>query len=366
MTGTHRRLAAAAVLACTVAAVAAPAGAETVDVSLGVLGGTRQFAVEDLSGNPLKTISLGTGGTQPFRTRVVDSSFTSISQPYTVGATMSNLYLKDGAGYDWATKVPSSQLSFIYPTNPLSALGVAFPVIPSLSLSGTLPTCAGLPSSVKTALGLSVTGVTSDLAVAAVCTALGTGLTVPDTTTLDGVVRQVTAAATNLLDIPTQLTGATTGTFDSADYAEGTIGFGDPNKPNDNDPTSLQVMRGTPNLTDALRAEITSRLTSALSTMPLTAVGDDGAEATVASVVTALSSSADQAVAQLGTALSTLDAVKQSAVVNLLTSAVLPSEMDDIKSLSGQYFAFPSLKAQPVDLVPGEYAGTMTVTFVQQ
>jgi hypothetical protein len=356
-----------AVLTCA-AAPLAPANAETVDVTLGALGGTRQFAVEDISGNPLTAINLGTGGTQPFRTRVVDESFTSVSEPYTVSATMSNLYLKSGASYAWGTKVPSSELSLVYPTNPLQALGVAFPVVPDLSLSGTLPTCASLPSNVKTALGLSVAGLTSDLAVTALCTALGSGLTVTPvgTPSVDGLVQQVTAAATNLLNIPTQLTGATTGSFDSADYGADTIGFSDPAKPATNTPSSLQIMHGTPNLTDALKAEIASKLSAALSALPLTTANNVGADTTLASVVSSLSSSTDTGVAALGTALATLDAAKQSALVNLLTSAVVPVSMSNLPSLSGQYYGFPSLKATPLNMQPGEYAGTLTVTFVQQ
>jgi hypothetical protein len=343
------------------------ASAETVDVSLGALGGTRQFAVEDISGNPLETLDLGTGGTQPFRTRVIDSSFTSVSEPYTVSATMSNLYLKDGASYDWDTLVPSDQLSLIYPTNPLSALGVAFPVVPDLSLTGVLPTCASLPGTVKTTLGLNLAGVSSDLAVTALCAALGTGLTVTSTGTdaVDGAVQQVTAAATNLLNIPTQLTGATTGSFDDPDYGADTVGFNDPAKPAVNDPSSLQIMKGTPNLTDALKAEILAKLNTALSLVPLTTVNNVGAETTLAAALSALSTSTDTGVANLGAALSTLDAAKQSAILNLLTSAVVPVQLENIPSLSGQYFAFPSLKAAPVNLTPGEYAGTMTVTFVQ-
>lgn len=365
-----RHLTAAVALACATAAMVPAASADTVDVSLAALAGTRQFAVEDISGNPLTAINLGAGGTQPFRTRVTDANFTSLSDEYTVSATMSNLYLKQGAGYDWTTMVPASDLELVYPTQPLTALGVSFPVIPDLSLSGVLPTCATLPSSVKTSLGLDVAGVppVTDLAVTALCSALGSGLTVTSTgtSTVDGLVREITAAATNLLNIPTQLTGAAPGSFDNADYGAGTVGFNDPNKPATNAPSSLQIMQGTPNLTDALKTEITTKLNAALSTLPLTTPNNVGAETTLASALGSLASSTDTGVAALGTALSTLDAVKQSAIVNLLSSAVAPLGMSNITSLSGQYYGFPSLKATPVDMQPGEYAGTLTVTFVQQ
>ncbi len=60
----------------TVAAVAAPALADTsVPVTVLGLGGTRQFTVEDIAGSPLSALDLGSGGSQPFRTHVSDASF---------------------------------------------------------------------------------------------------------------------------------------------------------------------------------------------------------------------------------------------------------------------------------------------------
>ena len=92
-------------------AVAAPAFAVTpvctsttvtqciagVPVTLPSLGGVRQFAVETVSGTELTGLDLGTGGQQPFRTRVTDTAFANLTQGYSVSATMSNLYLKTGA-----------------------------------------------------------------------------------------------------------------------------------------------------------------------------------------------------------------------------------------------------------------------------
>ncbi len=362
-------LAALVAAACSVS-VAAPASSETVDVSLSALGGSRQFAVEDVSGKPLTAINLGTGGTQPFRTRVTDKDFTSVTQPYSVGATMSNLYLKSGTSYDYATKISSSELSLAYPTSPLDALGVAFPVTPDLGLSGPIPSCLNLPQSVKDVLGLDVNGVslTGDAAVTALCTALGTGVTVSTTGTsaVSGLATTVQAAATNLADIPAALTGAQAGSFTEADYGQNTVGSGDPSKPATNAPTSLSVMKGTSNMTAALKSEIETKVNAVLGSVPLTKEGDTGAETTIGSVVVALSNSTDTGVADVGSALATLDATKQSAVANLLGSALLPVDLTNLTSLSGQYYAFPSLKALPTGLTPGEYAGTLTVTFVQQ
>jgi hypothetical protein len=363
-----RRAVAVATLLCAGAAAPAAYG-ETVDVSLGALGGSRQFAVEDISGNALTAIDLGTGGTQPFRTRVVDQSFSNVTEPYTVSATMSNLYLKTGdTTYDYLTKVPSSEVSLAYPTNPLAALGVGFPVLPDLAMSGPIPSCVDLPQAVKDVLGLDANGLTSDPAVTALCTALGTGVTVTTTGTAaaDGLAQQVEAAVTSLLDIPTQLTGAQAGSFNSADYGADTVGFNDPNKPAEKAPTSLQIMKGTPNMTAALKSEIETKINAVLGTLPLTTVDDLGAETTIASAITSLSNSTDTGVADVGSALAALDAAKQSAVINLLGSGLLPVDLSHLANVSGQYFGFPSLKSTPTGLEPGVYDGTLTVTFVQQ
>lgn len=368
MTRTARRTTVALVAAAAAVALAAPASADNVDVALGALGGTRQFAVEDVSGAPLTAINLGTGGVQPFRTHITDAGFTNVTKGYTVGATMSNLYLKSGSTYDYSTSVPSSAVSLVYPTNPLAALGVTFPVLPPLSLSGLLPSCLSMDSATKTVLGLDASGLTSNLSVTALCTALGSaGVTVgAGTQQVTGLTRTVTAAASNLADIPTQLTGATSGAFTNADYSDASKGFTTaPGASGAPTPTSLRIMTGTPNMTSALQSEIASKVNTAIASLPLTATTGDS-QMTIAAALSALSSSTDAGVALVGSDLSLLTAAQQSAVINLLSSALGTLGLPNIPSLNGQYYGLPSLKSVPTGLTAGTYDGTLTVTFVQQ
>src|SRR4051812_24419497 len=133
-----------ALAALVALAVAAPALADNVSVTLTGAGGTRQFSVEDLVGNPLTALDLGTGSSQPFRLHVQDAAFLpSAGQGgYTVTSTMSNLYLKTGpSSYNYAVKVPSSELSVGFGSNPLSVGPLSLVDLPKLSVSGTLASC---------------------------------------------------------------------------------------------------------------------------------------------------------------------------------------------------------------------------------
>lgn len=358
-----------AVAATSALALVAPAFADStsgVAVSLSSLGGTRQFAVENVSGAPLTAISLGTGGMQPFRTHVTDSNFANLTKGYSVAATMSNLYLKTTSGHNYAVKVPSSDVSLAYGTAPLSALGVSLPVLPKLSLSGTLASCANLPSSVQTTLGLSSAGVpisTDPLvntALTSLCTALGTG--VPVATTVDSFLQTVVPTLASVADLPTQLTGATPGAFSQADFGADTVGSGDPAKAGAPAATSLPIMNGTPGLSSALLIQITSKLNAILSAVPLTALDETKAKTSIAAVISALS--ANTTTALVANALNTLTATQQIAVLNTLVASLLPPSLANIASVSGQYYAFPSLKATPTTPVAGTYDGTLTVTFV--
>jgi hypothetical protein len=335
-----------------------------VPVTLTGLGGTRQFAVETLAGTELTGLNLGTGGSQPFRTHVTDTTFANLSQGYTVSATMSNLYLNNGTGHDWAVKVPSSDVSLAYATNPLSALGLSVTDLPKLSLTGTLASCANLPSTVQTVLGLSSLGVplaslTDLVAVTNLCTALGAG--VPVTSTIDGIARTVSPTLTSLLDLPTALTGAEAGAFTSPAFA-GTVGAADPAASGAAAATPRRIMTGTPGLTAGLTTALTSALNSALTGVPLTSVNDAGARTTLTAAVSTLQTGA---LSTLGNAIAVLSAAKQVALLNTLTSTLVTPVLGDIQTVDGQYFGFPILHATPSTPVPGTYDGTLTVTFVQ-
>jgi hypothetical protein len=230
---------AAAVAGTALVAAAAPAGAVTatctgspatcvagVPVSVVGLGGTRQFSVEDVKGDELSSLDLGTGGAQPFRTHVTDTGFTATGQSYSVSATMTNLYLKTGATHNYAVKVPSSDVSINFGSNPLAGKGISVVDLPSLTVAGTLASCANMSAGLKSALGLSALGIPldlSDLNLTTLCTLLGaTGA--PVSATVDGVLQTVTPVVSSLTDLPTPLSGALGGTFTNPSFAAGTIG----------------------------------------------------------------------------------------------------------------------------------------------
>lgn len=368
-----RRLTVLAVAGSCLAAAAAPSLAQSVEVSLADSPGSRQFAVQDISGNELKGIDLGTGGKQPFRTVVTDTAFKNLTSNYTVSAKMNKLYLETAPGvYDYATEVKSSDLSLEYGTSPLSALGVSFPVVPQLNVSGTLQSCADLDATTKTLLGLNVDGTLKDVtdtALANLCAALLLADNLPASAVVDTAVQDITSALTDALaltELPSALTGATPGAFTNPDYSAGTIGAGDTaDNAGAAAPTSLGIMTGTPGMVKALQDVITTKVNAAIGTLPVTSATGP-AKTTISAMLTELGAATDARIADVATALGALDAARQSAVLNTLsTVSIVPPALTDLVNLSGKYFGFPILKAAPSTSLAGTYKGTMTVTFVQ-
>ena len=338
-----------------------------VPVSVVGLGGTRQFTVEDVKGDDLTSLDLGTGGAQPFRTHVSDTGFTAMGQSFSVSATMTNLYLRQGGGHDFAVKVPSSDVSIGFGSNPLSGSGISLVDLPSLTVSGTLSSCSSMSAGLKSALGLSALGVPLDVSnvqLTLLCTLLGVAGG-PVSATVDGALQTVTPALSSLADLPTPLSGATGGTFTNPSFAAGTVGSGDP-AATGTPATSVALMSGGAlQLTNGLKTALTSALGTALSGLPLVNATDTGTQTTLAAVVDGLSSSATQLTSVLGSVLSTLTAANQVAVLNTLTGSLVAPVIGDIAGLTGQYYGFPVLRATPSTPVAGTYDGTLTVTFVQ-
>ncbi|MFN2539498.1 MAG: hypothetical protein ABR549_15290 [Mycobacteriales bacterium] len=361
-------LAAAAALS-----LAAPAFADSVSVTLVGAGGTRQFSVEDMLGAPLTALDLGTGSSQPFRVHVRDAAF--LPSPgqggYTVGATMSNLYLKTGpSSYNYAVKVPSNELSIGFGSNPLSIGGLSLVDLPKLSVTGTLGSCAspltgltGLASS----LGTTVAALSPDAlaALTTLCTQIGSSAA-PVTTVVDGALQTLSnLVPASLLDAPTALSGATGGTFTNPSYAAGTVGAGDSAGSGAPAATSLTLMQGTQNMSAGLVALIQSALTS--TGVPLVA-GSGTALTTVEAITTKLADAGTGTVAgALGQVLQNMSAAQQLSALNGLFHFVGFSApaLSDINAVTGNYYSVPVLKANPRTPVAGTYGGTMTVTFVQ-
>ena len=363
-----------AVSALLTPAAALPALADSsVAVTVTGLGGTRQFAVEDLTGAPLTALDLGTGGAKPFRTHVTDSAFLpSGSGDFSVSATLSNLYLKTGASsYNYAVKVPSSEVAIGFGSNALAGQAISLVTLPKLSVSGTLSSCASLPAQIKTALGLSALGAVLDptnTALVTLCSTLGVAGG-PVAATVDGALQTLTPVLTSVADLPQQLAGATGGAFTNPSFGAGTVGAGDTaGAAGAPAATSVSLMTGTRGLSSGLVTALTNALNSALAGLPLVSGTGAAAQSTTEAVIAGLTSSSNTLLANsLANVLSTLSAADQAGVLNAVLTTVdaIAPGLADVKAVNGQYFSFPVLTATPTTPVAGTYGGTMTVTFVQ-
>lgn len=313
-------------------------------MSLTAAAGSRQLYVEDLAGAPLTALSFGAGGTLPFRVRVADNLFNATSSGYTVSATMTNLYLKSGAGHDFTVKVPSADVAVGFGSTPLSASGVSVELTPQYLLSGTIPSCAAL-------------GLTS-LATSPLCLLLGTAGVPVSNLPVSGLPTTVTLPTGNLADLPAALGGAESGAFTSADYVDG-LGAGDTTGTGTG--THRTLMSGVPQIT----ANLLSTLTSALPTGPLTTPTDAGAQVPISGVLAAMQTAGGtlSTLASDLTALGDLSTV--STVLNSLTATLKLPTVTDLSNLTGNYLSFPLLSARATAPQPGTYEGTLTVTFVQ-
>jgi len=359
-----------AVLAAVTSTVtfAAPAFAgssatSSLPVTLQTLGGTRQFAVEDLGGNPLTALDLGTSGAKPFRTHVTDKDFTDLTSDYGVSAKMTNLYLKAGSTHNYGTRIDSADISIAFGGTPLSLSGLKLPVLPKLAITA-IPTCAALPTSVTSVTGSLLTAVPGS-PLAQACSAFDAASAAASSVTVvvDGVLQTVTPVLNSLLDGPVALSGATGGAFTAPDYTG--VGAADPGK-SATPGTSVSLMTGVPGLTANLANALKTSLATALAGLPLTAASGTPAQTTVDAALQALNSSTDTAFSGLGAAIGALNAADQVALLNALTASLKLPSLSDILGVSAQYFAFPTLKAKTSAPVAGTYDGTMTVTFVQQ
>lgn len=342
-----------ALLGATAAGPASGAPHSTT-VSLDASVGSRQFFVEDLTGSDLTSLNIDRDGAQPFRVRVKDTNFGSVTQDYQIDATLNNLY-KDGDVTK--SKIPSSAFKIGFGASKLAASGVSFPVEPSYLLSGTIEPCATL-------VGLGGALATLD-PLSPLCILLGTtGQTVTDHP-VAGAVKNIVLTASQLKelgDLPVQLAGATGGTFTNADYKNG-IGAGDASG-NNAAGTAVGLMAGTAGITTNLLSIITGALPA--SSTALTTADDVGSRVPLATVISTLSTSSDLALSQLGQAIGALgNATQQSAVINRLTGTLVTPTLSNIKELTGTYSSFPILTAAATAPEAGTYKGTMTVTFVQ-
>ncbi len=369
-------------------ALAVPAAPQkAVSVSALSVQGTRQFSVLDGAGtSDLTSLALGTtGGAQPFQIKVVDDRYKA-GTGFDVTGEMTNLYHSaDGsvAGIDdVANPIPSRRLAVGYGKAPtLEGLGLG--VLPQLSVSGLLPTCqdlAGLlpagsallgsgsallstvlPGTPLGGLGLPAVPDLGDLGLsdlaAPLCAALGTtakdvdGLLVALQTQ---VITPVLAALPVGTTLPISLgNGTEAGAFTSPSYAG--AGASDPARTGAPAATSRMLLGGAAGT--VLPATLDGLVTQALGGLDLTTLASPSA------LVAALQ--ADATTAPLGTALagltSSADLTAVLAALDTLVKTVTGTVLD---TLSGTYRSYPQLTGNLAGARPGQYVGTLTVTFV--
>lgn len=355
-----RRLGLLTAVAASVTAAAVPAFAEPVDVSITATEGTRQFAVQKLDSTPLTAIAFaGPTGSQPFKTVVTDKDRRVVSSGYQVNAQMSNLYLEGAGGaLDYATKIASRDISLTY-GNALSASGITLPVVPQVSLTGTLGDCSN--PDIAAALGITaLDGVINTLASLlntpeyAVCTELAAldATTAVVNSTVAGMTQTLTNLSVPLGDLPFALTGGMQGgPFTYPTYATGTVGAGDTAGAGaattaGQTPTTKRIMTGTPGITDGLKTLLLNTVNTAIGALPETSLDGTGAKTTLENALAGLS--ADSDLLGVVSSVSGLPVADQVAFINTLTSAVLPIDLNALSVVSGKYEAFPVLNANSV------------------
>lgn len=321
-------------LACAALAVAAastglrPAAAEEVTVSLTNPGGSRTVYVEDLLGQELEALNFGTTRSQPFRVRVVDE--TMDRSGFQVLTTMSNLYLVDGATYDWDEIVPSENIGVAYPPNPLNLLSPQAVVDPVYDLTTTV---SGALCTTITTLGGS-------------CNVVMSGV--------DGL-RKTVDLVVNLADLnslPLIPQEGETGDFASPDFAG--IAADDPDKPATFTPTSREVISGA--VSDAVTTlnAVTARLELLVAGQPASSLVDTAT--LTGKLRTALT----------GPVYDALLPAQVQTILGALAVSVRDITASDLVGQSGTYLSYPKLDVTlPAEQAPGSYKGTLVVTAVQ-
>ena len=323
-------------LAAGVAAVAAtslafPATAQTdVEVTLDNPAGSRTLYVEDMAGQTLTSLDFGTGRSLPFRVRVVDSNWAR--QNFSVNASMTNLYLDNGA-VDFSNKIASSNISLASQANPLNVLDVKATVRP---LVDTVTTLTGLNATLCTVLGQAITTIGSD-----------TGCQL-STDNLAGKVQELNVPVdlSNLANLPLLPQANESGAFTDAEYGAG-LGAGDTSGAGAAG-TQRRLVSGQTVSTSA----VLDALTAAIDVAPRSDLIDDSA--ILAGLGTLTSTLSSLTATQLQTVLD-----NTVATVNTLTGT-------DVLSQFGQYISLPTLNVTvPAGSVAGDYKGTLVVTGLQ-
>lgn len=327
----------AALAALALGASGAPVSAQSaVPVTLQNTTSARTLHVESMTGQSLSSLDFGSVRSLPFRVRVVDSSFTRT--PFTVSATMTNLYL-DSGGLQYGTKIPATNVTLGSQTNPLNILGVSAAVQPAVNTVSTVAdgTICGVLA-VATTL---VAGVPT-------CTLNASNLT--------GNVQNlnVNVDLSALDNLPLLPQANQTGPFLNAEFGAGTVGDGDTAgkaaaAAASQTPTPKKVVSGAPVETNA----VLTALTNALVRTPLATL------VPTASVTAALQ-------AQFAATWATLTPTQIDAILAGTVGTPNGLTASQVLSQTGTYMSLPTLNVTVPSGVPaGQYKGTLVVTALQ-
>jgi hypothetical protein len=363
-------------------------------VSTSATDSERMLAVLELTGGPLTAMSLRTGVARPFEVRVTDDAMLP-EDDFEVQAVLNNLYLKDGAGFDYAKMIPSDKVDVSFAADPLGALGVTADLNPRHLLSTkddgiSCSTVAGL-------LSLDLTNLTALLA-DPVCNLvyevydLGSLILVTDrltalldpanTISFSGVpivgdlIGGISLDGLGLLELPLAISGGTdTGAFTNPDCASG-IGQDDDACDDKGDTTARTFLTGdTPgDISGGLKTLLEGAVPPILPLV--SATGDEArfaldevraALALSGAVLTLAAGTTDTTVGALDSRLGQYTVSQQVSLINtLLGSALADLGLDDLLGVSGAYRGFPALKVDTSSTtVAGEYAGTLTVRLLE-
>lgn len=369
----NRRLTVMTVAAGLLAGAALPALAatDTTKVTYVVPDGTRQFKVTEVDGvTPLADFTFDSTRQKPFRTVVNDVNRPLLSDGYQVNAEMTNLYRVVDATHDFESPIPAKNLTLTYGATPLAGTAT-LPVVPRISLSGALGTCAD--ASIVTALGLPGAVATPALTdpvfvllsplLQTVCTELsllsGAARTVD--VTVDGALESITAAL-SLSDLPFTLTGGEGGQFTNPSY-DGPIASLDPAATGATAATAKRVMTGNPLASIGDVSRMLDSLTAALvAAVPSTLIASDNSGvATLAAALAAISAEN----APLVSTISRLDVQDQLDMLGLLTQTLLDVDMTALTTTTAQYDAYPVLQVAEYAAQQGTYEGTLVVDFFE-
>jgi hypothetical protein len=337
-------------VAALAGAVAAPAMAGSVSVTMSTSSGTRTLNLYQPDGTtPLTSSDLSTGASN-FIAQVVDSSYSN--NGFKVQATMSNLYGFANNTYNCNVSVPSSAINLSSPTGLLSLAGVNANLTPVFTMTGTL---------LGTLSGGSILGLLNSVPINLPINGLLPGSLSPlSQSQLTGLnatnlIGSTLAGVESKLPVSLGTTGLG-GSFTSADAHPSCPGGGV-------NPTQVQIMNSAADPGGVL-AQLQSLIQGVLGTATPTVTQLIGGGFLSSSAVSSALQTVSGLINQLGLggltgALSTIEGLLN---VNLSSLAISPTSLVQ----SGNYSSSPNLAVNTAGIPAGTYKGVMTVTLLDQ